>query len=62
MGNLYQGYVGDSGKPTYIIMDGKPVIASACQSVFAGPDYIAATDLFREIVKDYEGSDVLKTI
>lgn len=62
MGDLYKGYSGDSGKPTYIMLDNKPVIISACQSVFAGPDYIAATDLFREVVIDYEGLNLMKEV
>lgn len=39
--NTYLGYVGDSGKPTYVQIDQYQVVVGQCQSQFAGPDFCA---------------------
>lgn len=38
----YPRYTGDSGKPKYIILDGKDIVVSQCYSVNAGPDFSLA--------------------
>lgn len=39
--NTYLGYVGDSGKPTYVQIDQYQVVVGQCHSQFAGPDFCA---------------------
>lgn len=39
--NTYLGYVGDSGKPTFVKIGQYDVVASQCHSQFAGPDFTA---------------------
>lgn len=39
--NTYLGYVGDSGKPTYVQIDQYQVVVGQCYSQFAGPDFCA---------------------
>lgn len=39
--NTYLAYVGDSGKPTFVNVNGSAVVVSQCYSQFAGPDFCA---------------------
>ena len=72
-GNTYLGTTGDSGRPVYIVIDGKIVVVSHNHSVvvpiggeppynMTGPDYVAAYPVLKEYIKQYEGEDVLKTL
>lgn len=76
--NTYLGTTGDSGRPVYIHYsqngNTKFVVISHCQAVevpafgatppyfMTGPDYTLAYPILKEYVKEYEGTDALKTI
>jgi len=47
----YLAYVGDSGKPTWFMFGGRPVVASQCYSQMAGPDFTACFDVLKAYVE-----------
>lgn len=76
--NTYLGTTGDSGRPVYLYYSQngsiKFIVISHCQAVevpafgptppyyMTGPDYTLAYPILKEYVKEYEGTDALKTI
>lgn len=49
--NTYLGYVGDSGKPTYVQIDQYQVVVGQCHSQFAGPDICSCLPVLKAFVE-----------
>lgn len=62
MGQTTPSYEGDSGRPIYIVIDGKPVVVSQYRSTVQGPNFVYCFDMIRDFAKEYEGEDLIKQI